>query len=174
MTSRIFCGVASCSTCADASTPSASMQIAVSAVCGTGPGYSKSAGSTPLPSRSLRLLQEIRDAPGAVVLADERLQPDGEAVLLRELDAFADVIADDRGARRGLELVVRVAAARLVLDEVFRLLDLADVVIVGTDPREQSVGADRIARRFGEIGDPHGVGERPGRFDAQPAQAAAG
>src|SRR5579863_8794453 len=40
-----------------------------------------------------RFLQEIRDAPGAVVLRDEGLQPDGQAVFLRELDAFADVIA---------------------------------------------------------------------------------
>ena len=57
----------------------------------------------------------------------------GSRLLGRELEPRAHVAADDRRAGVRLELVVRVAAARLVLDEVLRLRQLADVVIVGAD-----------------------------------------
>ena len=77
----------------------------------------------------LRLLEEVCDRPRAVVLADELHDTTRKLVLLGEIQPFEHVIPDDRGARRGLELVVRVATLRLVLGEVLRFLQLADVVV---------------------------------------------
>src|SRR5579862_4030634 len=81
----------------------------------------------------LGLLQEIGDRRRAVVLRDERSHTGRQVILSGKLQTFADVIPDNRGTRRGLELVVRVPAARLVLDEILGLLELADIMVVGTD-----------------------------------------
>ena len=44
-----------------------------------------------------------------------------------------------------------------VLDEVFRLHHFADVVEVGPDANEESVGTDGFGGGFGHGGDGHGV-----------------
>ena len=70
----------------------------------------------------------------------------------------------------GLELVVDVLAAGLVLDERERVRELADVVVVGRDAGQQRVGADRLGGALGEVADHQRVVVRPGRLDEQPAQ----
>ncbi len=104
------------------------------------------------------------------MLRDERADRLRYPVLLRELDPVANVRADYRRTRRGLELVVRISPARLILHEVLRLAKLADVVVVRADTSQQSVRADRIARRFGEIRHRNRVRVRAGRLEAQPSQ----
>src|ERR687895_47972 len=91
ITSRIFSGVGSESTRADASTPSASMHTAVSALCGMGPGYVYS-----------------------MVFRDERGNRARDAMLGGKLQPVANMAAYDLRARRWLELVVRVASLRLI------------------------------------------------------------
>ena len=70
----------------------------------------------------------------------------------------------------GLELVVDVLAAGLVLDERERVRELADVVVVGRDAGHQRIGADRLGRALGEVADHQRVVVRPGRLDQQAAQ----
>ena len=68
------------------------------------------------------------------------------------------------------QLVVDVLAAGLVLDEGERVGQLADVVVVGGDAREQRVGADRLGRPLGQVADHQRVVVRAGRLEQQPAQ----
>ena len=70
----------------------------------------------------------------------------------------------------GIELVVDVVAAGLVLDEGERVRELADVVVVGGDAGHQRVGADGLGRAFGEVADHQRVVVRAGRLDQQAAQ----
>ena len=117
-----------------------------------------------------RLVEEVRDRPGAVVFGDEGLQRSREFVLDREREPFLNVIANDLRARARAEDVVRVAPLRLVFDEILWSRDLADVVVVGADTSEQRVGADGATGRLGEIrhGDRVCVGAR--RLEAQALQ----
>ena len=77
----------------------------------------------------------------------------GSAVLLGHLHPVLHVAGDDEVGDVGVQVEVAVLAARLVLDEVVGLVHLADVVVVGADAGEQPVGADRVARRLGEVRD---------------------
>src|SRR5579872_827091 len=49
-----------------------------------------------------RLLQEIRDRRGPVMLGNKRSHASRKVILSRQLEPFANVIPDDRGTRRGL------------------------------------------------------------------------
>ena len=70
----------------------------------------------------------------------------------------------------GVELVVDVVAAGLVLDERERVRELADVVVVRRDAGEQRIGADRLGRALREVADHQRVVVRAGRLDEEPAQ----
>ena len=70
----------------------------------------------------------------------------------------------------GLELVVDVVAAGLVLDERERVRQLADVVVVRRDAGDQRVGADRLGGPLGQVGDHDRVVVRARRLHQQPAQ----
>ena len=48
---------------------------------------------------------------------------------------------------------VRVAAARLILDEVFGLPELAHVVVIGADPHQKAIGPDPLGGRLADRGD---------------------
>ena len=74
------------------------------------------------------------------------------------------MLGDEAGADAGLELVVRVAGAELVLDVVLGLGDLADVVEVAADAHEQRVGADEVGGALGEVADDDAVVEGAGRL----------
>ena len=88
-----------------------------------------------------------------MVLPDEVLDGRRQVRLLGQAEAFAHVLLDDFRAARGSQAIVGVPAGRLVLDEVLRLLRLSDVVIVGADPSQQGVRADRRAGGFGQVRD---------------------
>ena len=68
----------------------------------------------------------------------------------------------------GLELVVDVLRAGLVLDEPEWVGELADVVVVGRDTRDERVGTDRFGRPFREVADHQRVVIRPGGLDEEP------
>ena len=70
----------------------------------------------------------------------------------------------------GLELVVDVLAAGLVLDEGERVRELADVVVVRRDAGHERIGADRLGGPFREIADHERVVVGPRRLDEKPAQ----
>ena len=73
--------------------------------------------------------------------------------------------------RLGVQLVVDVLAAGLVLDERGRVRELADVVVVGRDAGEQRRRAPiASAARLGEVPDHQGVVVRARRLDEQPPQ----
>ena len=87
-----------------------------------------------------------------------------------DVDPVGDVLLEDLGRDLGVELVVDVLAAGLVLDERERVRQLADVVVVGRDAGQQRVGPDRLRRPLREVSDHQRVVVRPGRLDEQPAQ----
>ena len=173
MDDRVDCvtdsgGVGSGSDRMRASTPSASMHTAVSIVCGIGPDMKVSAihRTVTLP----RLLQKERYRDGAMMLGDESADLTGDTVLFRQFYPFTHVIADYRGASAGLELVVWVAAARLILHEVLWFAQLADVVIVRPNASQQATCADGVACSFAQIGHGDSVGVRPWRLQTETAQ----
>ena len=101
-----------------------------------------------------RLVEEVLDERGAVVLLDEVDERLGEVVFFRQVDAVLDVADDDEGAHgRGEMLVAAFAAGGDVLDEVLGLEHLADIVEVGSHADEKAVGADRFGGGFGDAGD---------------------
>src|SRR5690606_18269709 len=104
-----------------------------------------------------RALVEVAEDRGAVVLRDERLELARQPVLARQLDPVAHVAGDDQVAEVGAEVVVRVLAAELVLDEELRPLDLADVVEQGADARQQRVAADVLHGLLDEVRDDQAV-----------------
>ena len=84
------------------------------------------------------------------------------------------VALEQRRGGLGVELVVQVVAARLVLDEGGRVRELADVVVVGRDAGEQRVAADRLGRALGEVPDHQRVVVRARASRRAGAGAAAG
>ena len=64
---------------------------------------------------------------------------------------------------------MRVGAA-LVLNEVFGLRELADVVVVAAHAGEQRVGTDRLGGSLRQVGHRQRVLERPRRLDRQPLE----
>src|SRR5206468_4042641 len=77
----------------------------------------------------LRAVQEVRDLGRTVVLRNESRDGFGQVRVLGQGEPIRDVRLDDLRRLVRLEPVVRVVAARLVLHEVLRVLDLPDVVV---------------------------------------------
>src|SRR5204863_5001843 len=73
---------------------------------------------------------EIGDLAGAMMLRDERGHDRGEASLLGKGEPVGHVALDDLRRLRRRNLVMRVAAARLVFDEIQRVAEFPDVVVV--------------------------------------------
>ena len=95
--------------------------------------------------------------------ADERLR---QLVLVGDVDAAGHVPGDDRGRLLGRQQVVDVLAG-LVLDERLRVVQLADVVVVGGDARDERVGVDGLGRLLREVADHQRVVVRAGRLHEQ-------
>jgi len=72
--------------------------------------------------------EEVAHDRGAVMLRDEGDQGLGQPGPVGEVDAVGDVLLEHAGADLGVELVMDVVAAGLVLDERERVRELADVV----------------------------------------------
>src|SRR6266496_1538860 len=128
-------------------------------------GVSSSSTRSAAVAALLRAVEEVRDFGRAVVLRDERGHGLREPGLLRERQPVRHVGLDDLRLLVRLEPVVRVVAPRLVFDEVQRVLDLADVVVIAAHATEQAVRADAVARRLDEVRHRHGVRVRPGRLE---------
>ena len=117
-----------------------------------------------------RLGVEVAHQCRAVVLRDERDQGLGQPRPVGDVDAVGDVRLEDLGRHLRRQLVVDVLAAGLVLDERQRVVELADVVVVGGDAGEERVGADRFRGTLGEIADHQRVVVGPGRLGQEPPQ----
>ena len=91
------------------------------------------------------------------MLGDERRDRFGEAGFAREHQPIRHVRLDDLGRLKGLEAIVRIVPARLVLHEVLGVVDLADVVVVAADAAEEAIGPDAVARRLDEVRHGHRV-----------------
>jgi len=107
---------------------------------------------------------------GAVVLGDEIAHPVGQAVLAGQGQAVRRVRDDDVGTGLGVQTVVRVLAVGLVLGKKVGAHDLADVVIVGADARQERIGADRLGGALGHVADDDGVVISAGRLDEKLAK----
>ena len=113
---------------------------------------------------------EIGDLAGAMMLRDERGHDRGEASLLGKGEPVGHVALDDLRRLRRRNLVMRVAAARLVFDEIQRVAEFPDVVVVAAHAAQQAVRPDTVARRFDEVRHRHAVGVRPRRLERQASQ----
>ena len=92
-----------------------------------------------------------------MVLADHVDHRARQVVADGQLDAVRHVLPDDRGRDARVLLVVGIAAVSLVLREIRGVGGLADVVEERAGAREERVGADRVARVLGELGDDEGM-----------------
>src|SRR5579862_5587736 len=140
-------------------------------------------GSTPLLGRETPerrgglfpgLRGEVAHDRGPVVLRDEGDDRLRQARPVGDIDPVRDVLLEDLGRRLGIELVVDVLAAGLVLDERGRVRQLADVVVVGRDAGDQRIGADRLGRALGQVPDHQRVVVRARRLDEQPPEQGLG
>src|SRR3990172_9478083 len=77
---------------------------------------------------------EVGDQAGAMVLGDEIHDGGRKAMLHCHLDPVLHMRDDDEAAQTWRELIVPIHGVHLVLDEVGRFLDLADVMIVRAHP----------------------------------------
>ena len=124
-------------------------------------------------TRSGQLLRpgvEVAHDRGPVVLRDERDERLGEARLVGKVDAVDDVLLEDPRTHLGVELIVDVVAAGLVLDERERIRQLPHVMVIGCHAGHEWVGPDRLRRAFGQVPDHQRMVVGAGRFDKQPAE----
>ncbi len=99
------------------------------------------------------------------VVARDKVDDDlGQVLLAPQLDALLDVGRDHERAHRRLDLLVRVLARLLVLDEVLGLEHLPDVVVERPDARPERVRADGVGRGLGQVGHLERVVERARRL----------
>ncbi len=117
-----------------------------------------------------RLGPEVGDPGRAVVLGNEGDERLGQLRPVGDVDPVGHVRLEDLGAHVGVELVVDVARAGLVLDEGAGVGQLADVVVVGSHARHERVGADRLGGPLGQVADHQGVVVGPRRLEEEPAQ----
>ena len=94
----------------------------------------------------------------------------GQLRLVRDVDPVGRVLLEHLGRHLGIELVVDVLAAGLVLDERERVRELADVVVVGRHAGQQRIGSDRLGRALRQIADHQRVVVRARRLDEQPPE----
>ena len=98
-----------------------------------------------------RFLVKKRYEAFPVMLTDDIDDIPAQVMVLGELDAFLHVRDEDEAAHGRGELFVAVFAVELVFDEVERLLDLSDIVVVGRDLGQKGIGADGLCRRFHHV-----------------------
>ena len=104
------------------------------------------------------------------MLRDEGGDRIGKRRLTGQRDPVGHVRPDDLRRLVRLQPVVRVVAARLVLHEVLRVSDLADVVVIAAHAPEQSVGTDAVAGRLDKVRHRDAVGIRPRRLEGEASQ----
>ena len=103
-----------------------------------------------------------------MVLGDEIAHHGGQAVLAGQVQAVADVRPDDAGTLDGVERIVGgFGVVEHVLDVVARHRQLANIVVVGTGPDEEGVGANVGCGAFAKRPDQHAVVVRTGGFILQ-------
>ena len=110
---------------------------------------------------------EVGDHACAVVLRDEGRDLRRQVVLVGEVEAIAYVVGDDAGTVGGVEGVMRVGAAELVLDKEAGARKLTDVVVIAADAGQEGVATDGDGALFGEVGDDDAVLEGGGRLVLQ-------
>ena len=101
------------------------------------------------------LLIEIRRVCRSVVLINDLDNGIGKSFLFRELDTIFRMLGDDSNALHDAEFVVRVLSAMLVLSEILRILEFADIVIVSCNLAKERIGADSFSGGVGEVSNHH-------------------
>ena len=110
------------------------------------------------------LVEEVLEHRGPVVHVHEVGHPLRDPLPPCDLHALDDVGEDGVGGDVGLEVVVGVGPALLVLDVVLGLHRLAQVVVVGADAGQEAIGADGVGGGLGEVG--HRQAVLPGAWGA--------
>ena len=105
-----------------------------------------------------------------MVLLDDVPDRPGQPLLPGDLDALLDVVDDDQRAHARGQVLVDVLLAVLVLDEILRHLDLADVVVEGAGLDEERIELDGFGRLLGEGGDDERMMVGAGRLDGHLAE----
>lgn len=89
------------------------------------------------------LMVEVLDEAGAVVLFNNINDNTGHFVCPRKFDAFLNVGFNNKGTHGRILCVMGVESTPLVLGEVFRFYEFADIVKEAADAAEEGVGSDR-------------------------------
>src|SRR5665213_4111931 len=105
-----------------------------------------------------------------MVLCDECLDRARHSVFLGEINTVADVGTNYRCTCSRLQFVVRVSTTRLILHEVLRLAELANVVVIRPNPPEQSVGTDCVTRGLSKVRHRNRVRIGTRRLQTEPPQ----
>lgn len=117
-----------------------------------------------------RLVVEVLDEAGAVVLFDDINDNARQFVFAGEFDAFLDVGLDNEGTHGRVLLVVGVEPTPLVFGKVFGFYEFADIVKEATDAAEEGAGTDRGGGVFGEVGNHEAVMVSAGCLDLHAAK----
>ena len=159
--------------------------IAASRDCGFGPGVAerrgvdgrrglRALGGREAAVRLGRLLLrpgvEVAHERRPVVLRDERDERLRQLALVGEVDAVGDVLLEHWALTSGSSWSWMFSPPAWFSMNAERVRELADVVVVGRDARDERVGADGLGRPLGEVADHQRVVVRAGRLEEQPPQ----
>lgn len=112
-------------------------------------------------------VKEVPDEVGAMMLLDDVYDLRTEPVFSGLFYPVLHMCNKDKRAHAGLKFIVRVRAAKLVLDEIARfgrLVHFPNIVIVGPDSRQEGICSDLLCRGLGDIAHHDGVVVGPWRF----------
>ena len=116
-----------------------------------------------------RLMVEVHHRGIAVMLDDDPLNLRRQVEALGQGQAIGGMGRQDGGGNIGIRAVMGVIAA-LVLLEVQRALELADIMEIRAGTGQERIGADSFRRRLGQVRHDDGVMIGAGGFHQQTAQ----
>src|SRR5437868_2576968 len=103
---------------------------------------------------------EISDQAGPMVLGNYVLYLPWKLMLVGEVKPILNMRCNDERRKGRSELIVDILG-HLILDEVDRMLQLADIVIIASDTAEERIGPDRFRGCLGEVSHHDAVRIRP-------------
>ena len=105
------------------------------------------------------LLIKIFSPGGAMVHGNEVGHRLGQTVFLGQAQSLLDVGDHHLGAQMGGNGIMRVFHTELVLDKVLGPGELADVMVIGSHPAEQTISPNYVGRRLRQVPHDNAVAE---------------
>ena len=77
-----------------------------------------------------------------MVLLDDVGDPLSQTIFSRQLQSVLDMGDEDKARHTRCKMIMFILEAPCILNEVKRFLQLSNVMVIGTDPRQQRVGCN--------------------------------